>query len=401
MSWIDKIQNPLVITTGDGRQWQPKWMDANEAISYNIAEFEFPSVEGTLVRRGKKKGGRYELVLFFDGEDHLDISDSFEISARDERPWAILHPYFGSFFAQPLGLNIDRTMHNVTKITATVVETISDENPITSVRPGDQALVNIDEVYNTAPEVFTEGFTVQNAARQKTLLNSIYRKGNPFSIPEYFNVYTVAQTSLDNAISDAEGTIRAINTFLNAPAIFVSSTQNRIRILADQFQSLRATIGVMLNVSDKQLYQNTGSAIITSMAHSAITPQNRDYRNRADIVLVIETLIDNYNLLLTDLDALQDINGGNPLYFIPDQSLMWALNQLINNVIASLFATSLGARQQRQLILEADTNIVNLTHRLYGLDPFDNNITELMDNNGWGLNQLFSIRKNTTVSYFI
>ena len=41
---------------------------------YNVAEFEFPEVSGTLVSRKKPKGSRYDLEIIFQGENNLDLS---------------------------------------------------------------------------------------------------------------------------------------------------------------------------------------------------------------------------------------------------------------------------------------------------------------------------------------
>src|SRR4051812_32567908 len=119
MSWVDKLKNRIKIQMGDGKIYFPSWIPDHKRVEYNTAEFEFPNVEGTLVKRGTPLGRKYNLKLFFSGPDHLDDSDAFESSASDNRPWTIFHPYHGTIICQPTSLDFDNSNYNVTEITGT------------------------------------------------------------------------------------------------------------------------------------------------------------------------------------------------------------------------------------------------------------------------------------------
>jgi len=77
MSWIEKIKEGIKITTGDGEIYEPLYILSSKSIDYNVAEFNFPNVNGTLVKVGNKRGTRHSLRIIFQGEDHLDVSDRF------------------------------------------------------------------------------------------------------------------------------------------------------------------------------------------------------------------------------------------------------------------------------------------------------------------------------------
>jgi hypothetical protein len=115
MNWNDRLNtNILNITTGDGRSWQPLWVDAKKNINYNTEGFDFVGKEGTFVQREQKSGTQYPLIFYFQGEDCVDEGILFEISARDKRPWKVKHPFYDDILCQPLSMEIDNSVFNVT-----------------------------------------------------------------------------------------------------------------------------------------------------------------------------------------------------------------------------------------------------------------------------------------------
>ena len=117
MSWIEKVSNEYIIVTGDGREYRPVSKNWQKSTEYNIAEFNFINVDGALVDKRRPKGRRFPLECYFQGEDHLDISERFENSAKDIRPWKVTHPYYGKLTVQASSLSFDNTVQIITKIT--------------------------------------------------------------------------------------------------------------------------------------------------------------------------------------------------------------------------------------------------------------------------------------------
>ena len=65
MSWTEKLKKGLEITTGDGKKFFPLYLLDPKTTNFNVAEFEFPNIEGTLVKRSLVKGTRHKLTFFF------------------------------------------------------------------------------------------------------------------------------------------------------------------------------------------------------------------------------------------------------------------------------------------------------------------------------------------------
>lgn len=408
MSWLDLINTDLIITTGDGVNYFPDWMTASaqKHIEYNFTEFNFPNVPGSLVNRKFPKGRRYNLEVYFQGADHLDKTKAFETSANDQRYWTLNHPFYEQIYVQPTSIHIDNSGLNTSKITIAIIETIVDDNPKTVVSASDYIQSKKLELNRNLELILTA--TPSQADINKTNANnsSAYSKGVPLiNIPdqaaEYFNIFNTATTYVNTATATPLLAIRATTTLLNYPAQFNISVQQRMNLVKQQLDNLRTQVSTILSLSTKQLYQAQASALLTALAESATTPLSGDYTNVKKVNSATDMLITYYNYILRDLDTLQTPNGGNPDSFIPDMASMSTLDSLVNYCISSLYDIALNSKKERSIILDSDTNLINLTHRLYGLDPSDNNINELMQNNGWGLNHILQLKKNTKVVYYI
>ena len=130
-------------------------------------------------------------------------------------------------------------------------------------------------------------------------------------------------------------------------------------------------------------------------------PGDEDYKTRPEVSGIADTIMDMFSSYISDLDSLQTPNGGKTNSFIPDAYALRDLSQLVNLSISNLFTIALGARQERSLYLEDDTNIVVLTHRVYGLDPGDNNMNELIETNSIGINEIDILKKGRKIVYYV
>jgi hypothetical protein len=402
MSWLDNIDLPVMINTGDNKYFSVLWKPEELNIEWNIAEFEFDEKDGTLVKRGRVKGRRLPLRIFFQGDDHLDQAADFLRSTLDRRPWVISHPMYKDLIVQPISLKVNNVDYNVTEMTGTLVETIIDDGVIFTPDPIDKVTNDksiLDETFVTAFDVTPDATDINSMLETN---NALYASGNKlFSSDEYFNAYKDANKAVLNATAKPLEAMRKVQAFINAPALFTQSVSNRVSLFQQQFESLRLGIESIADKSSKLIYQTQGSSLISCMCLAAANPLPKDYNNSVSITTIIEMIIDNYNTYIEDLDELQSENGGEPGSFIPDADSMVGLNQLVNFTVTNLVKIALGAKQQRTIILENDSNWISLAHRFYGLDAEDENINTLMENNAVGLDTLMGVRKGAQIVYYV
>lgn len=398
----------MIITTGDGKEHKPQWLNATRTVDFNIAEFDFVNVQGSLVVRGEPKAQKFNLELYFQGEDNLDLAEAFRISANDKRVWRISHPFYGAIICHPVSLLFDNTKLNVTKITGGIIETITDDKPRSNISPVDK----ITEDKSTLDEVCAATFaaTVIPAASDVSKMadttqqaydaGALVARGD--DAQAYFNSFNTASAAILNATAEPLAAIRAVQNFINAPALFADNVHNRLALLQSQFTALRTQLTTIFSPNEKRIYQAQGTALVSSMAVAAATPQAAsEYGNMQKALDVAQNLLANYNQMLEDLDGLQTENGGSSDSYIPDAGPLIGLNDLISFTVSNLFDIALEAKQERAIILEEDSNAILLTHRFYGMDSADELLDYFIATNNIGLNELLQIRKGRTIFYYV
>lgn len=406
MSWLDRVKNSLTITCADGKVYTPNWMNAVKELEWNVAEFDFPETDGTLVKKSKKRGSKYNLELYFQGEFHLDVSAAFEKSLNDSRPIFIAHPFYGSLTVQAPKFTVDNSGYNVSKWTGTVTETITEANPVTTIDPVDAIAIQKNLLDETFAQALLAPVSPTDVIAMKVKAKSIFNFTVPIikiptQVAGYFNLFNKASTAINSAIASPLLAMRTLAAMITEPAKFALSVKQRISNLTDEFNTLRADLTGLFSPGSKQIYQNLAGTVVSSMCLASSVPLPGDFTNSTRALEVVNTLVNTYNQYISDLDFLQTPTGGSPDSFVPDAKSLIALSQLVNLAVSNLFAIALTSRVERSIITDKDTNWILLTHRFYGLDEFDNNIAELMENNNLGLNGILQIKKGTKIVYYI
>ncbi|KKN55744.1 hypothetical protein LCGC14_0579540 [marine sediment metagenome] len=406
MSWLDNIKTDLVIETGDGKKFTPNWLNASKAKEYNIAEFDFPEIAGSLIDRRKPKARKYNLEIYFEGDDHLEQSKEFEKSADDPRAWTISHPFYGRIIVHPVSLAFDNTAYNTTKITGIIIETITEDNPKTTVAPAEKIEAD-KEVLDTTFEDSFANDVIPDTDDINTLLENIkifFNTGKNIAAEaseEYFNLFNAANAAILNATAEPLAAIRAAQAVINAPALFVQSVKDRITVFVEQITKLISGINEILTPSNKKIHENNVGVALSAMALAASNPQEGDYDSRSKVLEIIDEITISYNTYLADLDILQTDTGGEEDSYIPDANSLIGLNNLMNFTLSNLFDIALESKQERSIILEDDSNIIILAHRFYGLEADDSTMDSLMEINNIGLNEILNIRKGRKIIYLV
>lgn len=410
MSWVEKIKTGLTITCGDGKQYTPNWMNAKKAIEYNVSEFDFPNIPGTLIKRELVRGRKYSIRLFFQGDDHLDVSEAFEMSARDSRPMILKHPFYGRLVVQPLGFDFDNSQYNITEITGTVVETILEDYPTAVIDPKEE-IKNNSITTNGAlalsaySEIQAKGVKPATITRQKSLLEKINAANEKIininsDTEEYYNVYNKAYASIDAISLTPAVTVSLIQSVITAPVEFSTGVTSKLNTLSNNLQSMIDSLVNVLLI-DKYMFEANAGTVITAMCQASAAPTDTDYANRDDVLLIIDQLLTAFNTYIDQLDSLQTGNGGAPDSYIPNAEALQGLSNLVNFTLSELFNIAESSKQQRSIILEYDSNWILLAHRFYGLKTDDSTITELMEQNTVGPAEVLQVMKNRKVVYYV
>ena len=389
MSWKDNINDKINITTGDGKIYNLNYKLASRRVDFNVSEFNFPNIDGTLVNRQNIKGYKHELILFFQGKNHRQDFLDFEESSKDKRRWELIHPTYGVVLAQPISLLDNPTGISNTTVTISLIETIEDEYPNTTQSPIDQLNIDIENGNESLVDNFTAELSPKDTAKMVNTINELYDSGassvqageNSFKYLELFNQ---SKTSISKLVE-----------FLGYPAKFNSNIGYKLSLFKNQFKKLNR---VFNSVVDKLTFELYGNAIVTAMIDTAV---NGTYNNSNEVVDVIQIVTTLYNDFILELDNIQTSNGAELDSFIPNYTYTSNLSQLINSSISQLFLIALSSKQERKVILDADSNVILLTHRFYGIDKNNSTIEDFISQNNIGNSELLKIKKGREVIYYV
>ena len=408
MSWTEKLKNGLEITTGDGKKWFPLYKLNPKSTDFNVSEFEFPNIAGTLVKRSLVKGTRFKLEFYFQGEDHLDQSQAFEQSAKDKRPFVILHPFFGKMTVQPTALEYDPTGLNITKITGDFVETISDEYPRILEDPKNKIAFDFENTQTAVIDSFVANVqpTSSDAVIIKNNNDNIYSLGaesvkSGDQANEYFQVYKKANSAVTKLAADTSTAANLIISLYVSPSLFVDGVRNRLNLLFSQLDSISTDIENLTTFNEKTIFEMSGAAIISSMINTTINPDETDFQNSNEVFETISMVLNSWDSYLNNLQSLQTETNDEINSYIPDFDSMNELIGLVNYGTANLLNIALNAKSERSIILDCDSNAILLAHRFYGLDEGDAILNRFINENQLSKNELIEIKKGKKIIYYI
>lgn len=407
MSWKLNAAEKMIVTTGDGKEYRPLYINTVKSFDFNTASFNFPGVEGTLVTRGERQGSTMTLQIIFQGADHLDTAEQFEQSSKNKRPWTINHPMHGVLTMQPTKITFDNTKYNTSQITVQLLETITRDAPIVGVDPINQVQINAANLDETTSEAFDTAADLETAdtVLMGDALDDAYNEGAAIiedndDLQDYFNKYQVASAAILNATSEPLAAIQAARSVMTAPALFKQTVKARLNMLQDQLEDLLAR--VYNTVNEKLIFENYGGGVISTMVLATTYPLNSlDFKNATDILDVIGQINAQYDAYLGGLENLQTTTGDDTNSYLPDQAALSGLQLQVSYCVANLLDIALSAQQEREVILEADSNVIALAHRFYGLEPDDGTIDEFIKTNSIGLSEMLQVKKGRVLKYYL
>lgn len=438
MSWRDLIENPYLIVTGDGQEYEVLWRNPIMLQGFNVSTFEFPNVAGTLVDQRQQIGRQFKLEIYFQGDDHLEVSEDFRKSTADRRPWRVFHPFYGEVLAKPVTtLVFDNSGLNTTRITGTIMETLDIILPraIASTREQietqkaavqESALVDygtkVDEL--TAQEVVN--IDGQLDVIEANTLDIIEVEQQAFDLR---NTIIDAKRFVDTAIQTPIDLIAKVQTAIDFPFQVISSVRGRLNVLQENFERLTTSVVALLggtssnidfdnitpdllgqiSLNNRALYELAGATTVSSLVSATVTNvdpetsdiEERQFQSLEDINTATQQIVNQWNNYVESLDAMETDLATEPDSFVPDFETIRQLQDLVFFGIANLQEFAFSSTIENEVILAADTNLIELTHRFYGLDEEDENIERLKSQNQIGLKEILNIPKGRRIRYYI
>lgn len=403
MNWEERIDNVrFSIQTGDGETYFPLFKGGEKDKEFNTSTFEFINVYGTLVDRKKPKGGKFNLVFWFEGSENIDQAERFEVSCDDPRAWKVTHPYYGVIVGQPMSIKRDNNNLNITEITVPFYETIELDYPFINYSPKD----NTRDKHQAVLKAFTQSAvnnveyepidTQKNFERMKDIESEMKVLQNDNTYSDFQNALNTGLKAIDKITEFPLNAIEKVQAFLDLPATYEQAVLGRIGSYINVYYRLKTTIQT---VADKKYFESLGGTIIASIGLASVLPLDGDYYLIGDVFNVSDQFRAVYNDYVETLDrasiSIYDVNNA----YSPDPIAQLELSLLVNYTLSNLYNLSFEAKRERIAIVNEKTNIILLTHKYLGLDADDENINIFVKTNNIKLNELFSIDKGREIKY--
>lgn len=406
MSWNDTITNSVFsILTGDEKEYFPLIKFGSKVKEFNASIFEFIDKEKSFVNKKKPRSGNFNLLFYFQGDDHLEISEAFENSSDDTRFWIVKHPIFGTIKGQPISMERVETSLGISEFSVDFWETIEGgylkkiSSPINDIEESKEDLFDKNSIaYGSNIEVEaadqnkTKAFINKvNSRIQQVLSNEFYN--------DYQSVLSEALNYADDMILKPVETIKSINRLMDIPNNLNQSVKFRGRLMESIWGDVKSIFNRFSTKNDKSFIESIGAAVVSSVSIATITPLQKDYITSRDTLESAYFLNNLYNDYIKTLDKFKATSVSET--HVLDFETQYILKSIVSNSVFNVFSIAFKAKQERIIELEKDSNLIILTHRFLRLDTDDNNLENFRQMNNIINEKVFKVEKGTKITYLV
>jgi hypothetical protein len=442
MSWLDKVKYDFTIyfpnddsydsNTGTfdiskADVYTPKWINATHKFDVNYTEFIFKGVPGSLIDRRLPKGERYEVELYFDSintdgksQDNLDIAAKFAASAKwvpkgstYSPPFYVAHPMYGTLYVQHLGFDFDNSDYNVTKITGTLIETLTNKKLNILPDFGSNVAAKFNTLsrnnaanYNAVVTKVSASDIISQAKAANAIKDAVVSYGGyAAKIQNYVDKFNTAYNTANAyinmgqaAIDNGFNTIGSIIQLAFLPVSFTLSLANRVSFYQSMLSSLN--FSDFLSLNDKVLLESMGITYNACICVAAANPSAGDYNTVDDVTNMVSIILGNYNSLIAGLESMQGLNGGELNAYIPNPQNIQAYNDIVLYTVSQLYQIAASTKKKYTVSLAADDSIFNIAYRYVGLTADDSTIDDLAALNNLSIPEWIILRKGRQITYY-
>lgn len=389
MSWKDNIENiEFKIVTGDNEVFKPLYTESSQDLEFNVSEFNFIELEGTLVTRKKSKSQKIPLNIIFQGNDHINIADKFLQSSKDPRYWTVTHPIIGEIYGHPVSINKVNEDLNTVVFNIDFWETI---RPGEILSPKVYPLELIESKNIELIEFSSLNLISDQKPELKSLVSKVQSKYDVLidqtNVDKYKGLIADALSGIDDLLTEPQKAIRNINNLIQFPAYIEGVIKTRVNLIKSILDDI-----LEIFPKNKMNYSIFGGSVISGMAQIILKPNESDFITRSQVQEQFSNLSSAY------VQYVDEVENGE---FNQDFQEALTLNEIVINTLYYLFDVSFDSKQERFDIVESDTNLILLTHKYMGLDHKDENINIFRELNGIKNKKLFQVKKGTKITYLV
>jgi hypothetical protein len=401
MSYQDRLQPQITLTSPSGLVFTAKWSGNNITAEKDLGIFKTPGVKGIKIQDLEIGAFAYPLTIFFDGPDNDREADLFvKTLANDKGDWIVIHPVKGEKTLQLVSLSEavqPITSGNVTEVTTEWLEVTGDISDVTAAQLSGLAIAQNIELQNTAADQILTVVGQDTADQTGKLKNAVENTVTAFNL----TLQTITDT-VSEVQAQADSIKRSIDATLEETPIDVLSIAGQIQSLVNLPNlvelDLNSKIDTYIRFKDRILefspesdgIAQINTAAVQEMALTAclgavgVASVSSVLISRQNVIDSIDKNLDLFESITDGLDDIQELYSDEPIIFSYfSQSSSYADASLMNAVsVAYLLKSSFDLAVEKKIVLTRQENPVMIAMREYqGPGENDENIALFYSSN--------------------
>lgn len=347
MTWQDRLGEELVMMSPTGIEFIAYWKGGSRSMEKAVGIFKFPKIQGALVQDLDVGAVKYPLTFWFSGPNHDVISAAFFEACRERGKWVIYHPVRGSLWLQLISVSEDMEpvdSGNMTQITTEWIEPMDSKFTLSmsqiAAEIDEQIAEALDDGLNDFEDDIDDeepGLLDQIRKTISDVVTKVHEVLDPISktLSDVYAQCTAVYTSINSAIRSVTMSItsmgKLVQNLIMFPIEATNSTLHTIESCSGMIakmvsftpgsSSLRNKRTIKAGINTLAIQQLVMTASVCAMSRAIVSAT--DITNRDDALFFIDTLDEQFNLVVSTLDAGQALYASSPIgsrYFTMSKS---------------------------------------------------------------------------------
>jgi hypothetical protein len=384
MSYQDRLQPQITLTSPSGLVFTAKWIGNPRSQEKDLGIFKTPGVKGVKIQDLELGATTYPLTIYFDGPDNDLDSEKFVVALAERGSWQVIHPLKGEKTLQLVSYSEavqPVTSGNITTITTEWLEVTGDSGEVSAAQLSGLAKAQDIALQSTGTDQIFNVTSLDTADKAGKFKTAVENTVTAFDLTLANITDTVAEVQ-----AQADSIKRGIDVVLADSPIDVLSIAGQIQALVAlpnlvvndinaKIETYSRFADLILGISPEAASPaGINTAAVQEMGLTAalgavgVASVSSALSSRQAVIDSIESNLALFDTITNGLDVIQEIYSDELLsrsYFSQSDSYPDAA-QMVGLTVAYLIKSVFDLSVEKRIILTEAANPVMLAMQEYG-----------------------------------
>lgn len=321
MTWLDRLQPEIILTSPSGQVFTASWRGNSRTKEKRLGVFEYAKIPGAVIQRMGSGPVRYPLSFYFDGPNHDIIASNFFAACSDDsNSWSVNHPVHGLLTLDLMTITEENNpveSGNITLVTTewieaiTIVtlqsvpqleETIKDQSTVVKTKAAEQFFDKVVNIYNNV--VAFKNKVVSTINKVKAVINRV--KQTVVAVRSSIeSVYRNITNTIQSAVLSVTSLAGEVQLLIDLPGQMVTDTVSRFTFYGELVDDMFSD-SVVDDMGSLALKELIATSCVIGVVQTVI---NAEITNREDALAYADIVSDTFIKVTDYLDAGQAALG--------------------------------------------------------------------------------------------